>query len=176
LSSFCCRNDPIGRGNTLAEHGRDAVPIPGYQGDDGKRFEAVSVHQRVRDYECERAVVVFEGDRDYGLSGKYCSNARWEAGAHRSNRRPSPAVGDAVQLPSTGKVEAGCLDGRRVDIRPWVGKGADPIPADLKNIARSLQTDTLEPWRETIQIKRISNLDDGWAHARTTRLRACSAS
>jgi hypothetical protein len=50
-------------------------------------------------------------------------------------------------------------------IRPWVGKGADPITADLKSIARSLQTDTLEPWRETIQIKRISNLDDGWAHS-----------
>ena len=49
--------------------------------------------------------------------------------------------------------------------RPWLGKGADPIAADLKNIARSLQTDTLEPWRETVLVKRELKLDDGWAHS-----------
>ena len=50
-------------------------------------------------------------------------------------------------------------------IRPWVGKGADPIAADLKNLGRSLQTDTLEPWKETIRAKATEVLDDGWAHS-----------
>lgn len=50
-------------------------------------------------------------------------------------------------------------------IRPWVGKGADPIAADLKSVARGLQTDTLEPWRETVRVKGQANFDDGWAHS-----------
>jgi hypothetical protein len=44
-------------------------------------------------------------------------------------------------------------------------KGADPIANDLKAIGRGLQTDTLEPWREAIQTKGPTNVDDGWAHS-----------
>ena len=50
-------------------------------------------------------------------------------------------------------------------IRPWVGKGANPLVADLKSIGRSLLTDTLEPWREAVQTKADRNMEDGWAHS-----------
>ncbi len=50
-------------------------------------------------------------------------------------------------------------------IRPMVGKGADPLAADLKAISRGLQTDSLEPWQEVIRVKQDRNLDDGWAHS-----------
>ena len=50
-------------------------------------------------------------------------------------------------------------------IRPWVGKGANTLVADLKTIGRSLQTDTLEPWKEAVQAKADRNLEDGWAHS-----------
>jgi hypothetical protein len=50
-------------------------------------------------------------------------------------------------------------------IRPLVGKGADPIANDLKAISRSLQTDTLEPWRDLVHFKEAPKLDDGWAHS-----------
>lgn len=50
-------------------------------------------------------------------------------------------------------------------IRPWVGKGADPLAHDLKNIARGLQTDSFEPWREVIRTKPEANFEDGWAHS-----------
>jgi hypothetical protein len=50
-------------------------------------------------------------------------------------------------------------------IRPLVGKGADPIAADLKSIARGLQTDTLESWREIVKYRDQPKLDDGWAHS-----------
>jgi hypothetical protein len=50
-------------------------------------------------------------------------------------------------------------------IRPMVGKAADPLANDLKVVARSLQTDTLEPWREIVRFKEEVNFDDGWAHS-----------
>ena len=50
-------------------------------------------------------------------------------------------------------------------IRPWVGKGANPLVSDLKNIGRSLQVDTLEPWKEAVQTQADRNFDDGWAHS-----------
>lgn len=50
-------------------------------------------------------------------------------------------------------------------IRPLVGKGADPLAADLKSIARSLQTDSFEPWREVIRVAPEANYADGWAHS-----------
>lgn len=50
-------------------------------------------------------------------------------------------------------------------IRPVVGKGADPVANELKAISRSLQTDTLDPWREMVQFQTTPNLDDGWAHS-----------
>lgn len=50
-------------------------------------------------------------------------------------------------------------------VRPWVGKGADPLSTDLKNMARDLQTDSFEPWKEVIRTKPEANLEDGWAHS-----------
>jgi hypothetical protein len=50
-------------------------------------------------------------------------------------------------------------------IRPHVGKGADPIAADLKAISRSLQTDSIEPWRETVKYRKDTDFNDGWAHS-----------
>jgi len=50
-------------------------------------------------------------------------------------------------------------------IRPWVGKGANTLVADLKTIGRSLQTDTLDPWKEAVQTRADRNFDDGWAHS-----------
>lgn len=50
-------------------------------------------------------------------------------------------------------------------IRPWVGRGADPLSADLKNIARSLRTDSFEPWREVIRAEPEVRFNDGWAHS-----------
>jgi hypothetical protein len=50
-------------------------------------------------------------------------------------------------------------------IRPLVGKGADSIAADLKAVARGLQTDTLESWREIVKFRDAPKLDDGWAHS-----------
>ena len=51
-------------------------------------------------------------------------------------------------------------------IRPWVGKGADPLSNDLKNAAQMLKTDILEPWTETITYSvRKESFEDGWAHS-----------
>jgi len=50
-------------------------------------------------------------------------------------------------------------------IRPHVGKGADPISADLKRIALSLATDSLEPWRDSVKFTKDVNVEDGWAHS-----------
>jgi hypothetical protein len=50
-------------------------------------------------------------------------------------------------------------------IRPMVGKGADGLSADLNNIARSLKTDSLEPWQEIIRTAPDIKFKDGWAHA-----------
>ena len=36
---------------------------------------------------------------------------------------------------------------------------------ELKAMARSLQTNTLDPWRELVKITEAPDLDDGWAHS-----------
>jgi hypothetical protein len=51
-------------------------------------------------------------------------------------------------------------------VRPWVGHNADPISADLKNLSRHLQTDSMEPWESIVRVEaRHTNVNDGWAHA-----------
>lgn len=49
-------------------------------------------------------------------------------------------------------------------LRPWAGKGADGLAAELKHTAKSLLPDAIEPWTEAVETKRAINLDDGWAH------------
>lgn len=50
-------------------------------------------------------------------------------------------------------------------IRPWAGKSADPIQAELKNLARAMETDALEPWDKVVAAIPTKNVNDGWAHA-----------
>jgi hypothetical protein len=49
-------------------------------------------------------------------------------------------------------------------IRPWVGKNADPIGAELRALARTLATNAVEPWQNIIQVKSDVDVNDGWAH------------
>jgi hypothetical protein len=49
-------------------------------------------------------------------------------------------------------------------IRPWAGKNADPIAAELKNVARTLRPDALEPWQNVIKTAPSVDVNDGWAH------------
>jgi hypothetical protein len=49
-------------------------------------------------------------------------------------------------------------------VRPWAGKQADPIANDLKSIARSLETDSMEPWERMIRVEPKTKKDDGWGH------------
>jgi hypothetical protein len=48
-------------------------------------------------------------------------------------------------------------------VRPQVGKGAEPVVADLKRVARSLETDSLDPWSRIVKNEEKKK-DDGWAH------------
>jgi hypothetical protein len=50
-------------------------------------------------------------------------------------------------------------------LRGWVGKGTDSLNVELKNIARSLRFDGLEPWETVIRLDPVINVNDGWAHA-----------
>lgn len=49
-------------------------------------------------------------------------------------------------------------------VRPWAGKAVDPIAADLKNVARSLETDSMEPWQKIVRVKPKVDINDGWGH------------
>jgi hypothetical protein len=49
-------------------------------------------------------------------------------------------------------------------IRPWAGKNADPLGAELKGFARALEADSLEPWQTVIKYKKEVDVNDGWAH------------
>jgi len=48
-------------------------------------------------------------------------------------------------------------------VRPMAGKSADPITAELRSVARSLQTDSIEPWSRIVKNEEV-RVDDGWAH------------
>lgn len=48
-------------------------------------------------------------------------------------------------------------------VRPMAGKSADPITAELRNVARSLQTDSIEPWSRIVK-NETAKVDDGWGH------------
>lgn len=50
-------------------------------------------------------------------------------------------------------------------VRPWAGRSADPISSELKNVARGLETDSLEPWEKIVTLTAKKNVNDGWAHA-----------
>jgi hypothetical protein len=49
-------------------------------------------------------------------------------------------------------------------VRPLAGKHADPIANDLKGVARSLETDSLEPWQRLVRIHTKVDKNDGWGH------------
>ena len=49
-------------------------------------------------------------------------------------------------------------------VRPWAGKSADPIGNDLKRVARSLETDSMEPWEKIVAVRRQVDVNDGWGH------------
>jgi hypothetical protein len=48
-------------------------------------------------------------------------------------------------------------------VRPWAGKSADPIQTQLRSVARSLETNALEPWEWVVKSSQ-KVVDDGWAH------------
>src|SRR5208282_994662 len=48
-------------------------------------------------------------------------------------------------------------------VRPSVGRGALQNVADLRKVARSLETDSIEPWSRVVK-NEDKQLDDGWAH------------
>lgn len=50
-------------------------------------------------------------------------------------------------------------------IRSWVGKGADSLNAELRNAARALRFDNLEPWENVVKLEKTVDVNDGWAHA-----------
>ena len=50
-------------------------------------------------------------------------------------------------------------------VRPWAGKSADPIANELKGVAKSLETNSNEPWERIISTPPAINVQDGWAHA-----------
>lgn len=58
-----------------------------------------------------------------------------------------------------------------LQIRPMAGKSADPLAAKLKTIAKSLVTDSMEPWESLVKIQPAINLDDGWAHSENMETR-----
>jgi hypothetical protein len=49
-------------------------------------------------------------------------------------------------------------------VRPWAGRSADPISSELQTVARSLETNAVEPWERIISVPK-RNVNDGWAHA-----------
>jgi len=49
-------------------------------------------------------------------------------------------------------------------IRPWV-KNIDGLNAELRNEARSLRFDNVEPWENIVSLERVIDVNDGWAHA-----------
>lgn len=50
-------------------------------------------------------------------------------------------------------------------VRPTAGKSADPVHNELMNVARQLETDSLEPWEKVVRIAPEVDVTDGWAHA-----------
>lgn len=50
-------------------------------------------------------------------------------------------------------------------VRPWAGRSADSISNELRGVARSLETDSMEPWERVVRALPDRDLDDGWAHA-----------
>jgi hypothetical protein len=51
-------------------------------------------------------------------------------------------------------------------VRPWAGRSADPIGNELKGVARSLETDSMEPWEKIVSATVAAHdAGDGWAHA-----------
>ena len=49
-------------------------------------------------------------------------------------------------------------------VRPWAGKSADPIQAELNRAAKGLEVDAMEPWQNIVRRSKEVDLNDGWAH------------
>jgi hypothetical protein len=49
-------------------------------------------------------------------------------------------------------------------VRPWAGKGADPIAHELKNISRQLETNSNHMWEQVVRVPRAVDKNDGWGH------------
>jgi hypothetical protein len=49
-------------------------------------------------------------------------------------------------------------------IRPWAGKSADPIAAELRNVAKTMLTNAIEPWQNVVKVSSEVDVNDGWAH------------
>ena len=49
-------------------------------------------------------------------------------------------------------------------VRPWAGRHADPIQAELQRVARGLETDSSEPWVQIVRMERKTDVNDGWGH------------
>jgi hypothetical protein len=55
-------------------------------------------------------------------------------------------------------------------VRPWVGKGADSMAAELRAAARAFIPDSAEPWTEIAVEHAHVVPDDGWAHSEDNSL------
>jgi hypothetical protein len=49
-------------------------------------------------------------------------------------------------------------------VRPWAGRSADPIQGELDRVARSLETNAMEPWENVVRAVSTVDKNDGWAH------------
>src|SRR5208337_2960628 len=49
-------------------------------------------------------------------------------------------------------------------VRPWAGKGADPIANELKRVGKSLETGSDELWERVVRVPRAIDKNDGWGH------------
>jgi hypothetical protein len=50
-------------------------------------------------------------------------------------------------------------------VRPWAGRSADPIQAELNRVARTLDTNAQEPWEQVVRpVRPDINKNDGWGH------------
>ena len=49
-------------------------------------------------------------------------------------------------------------------IRPWAGKNADPISAELRTVAKAMETNSMASWESLIRVKPQIDVNDGWAH------------
>lgn len=49
-------------------------------------------------------------------------------------------------------------------VRPWAGRHADPIQAELTRVAKGLETNSFEPWEQIVRPVYTVDKTDGWGH------------